>query len=416
MEIPFSRSPNALHGVRVLDLTQFEAGTMVTQTLAWLGADVVKIEEPTRGDQGRFTVTGVPGMDIPGVDSHYFILLNCNKRSATLNLRDARGKQLLRQMIPKADVFIENFAPGAIERLGFAYEQVRAINPGIIYAQIKGFAPDSPYARFLAFDMIAQAMGGLMSVTGEADGPPLRVGCSLGDSNTALHCAIGILAALFQKATTGLGQRVEVSMQDAVPDLLRVAYANQYALGRPAPRTGNQGFVGTPVAPGKVYPCKPFGSNDYCYIYCSRATDKHWELLLKAIGREDLVGDPRYATRVARATNAAEVDQLVENWTRNYTKYEVLQTLGEAGVPVGAVLDTEELMNDPLMRKRGTFATIQHPARGEMVVPGWPVRMSASPVEVASAPLLGQHNVEIYGEWLGLEASEVARLRAEKVL
>ena len=280
----------------------------------------------------------------------------------------------------------------------------------------KGFAPDSPYARFLAFDMIAQAMGGLMSVTGEGDGPPLRVGCSLGDSNAALHCVIGVVAALFQKAMTGAGQRIEVSMQDVVPDLLRVAYANQYALGHPAPRTGNQGFVGTPVAPGKVYPCKPFGPNDYCYIYCSRANDKHWELLLKAIKREDLLGDPRYATRVARGQNAAEVDSIVEEWTRNYTKYEVLQVLGEAGVPVGAVLDTEELMNDPLMRKRGTFAAIQHPVRGDMVVPGWPVRMSGSSVEVTSAPLLGEHNREVYREWLGLDELEVSRLHEEGVI
>ncbi len=406
----------SLSGVKILDFTQFEAGTMVTQTLAWLGADVIKIEEPTRGDQGRFIPTGVPGADVPGVDSHYFILLNCNKRSVTLNLRSEQGKEMLRRMIPKADVFIENFAPGAIERLGFSYEEVSALNPGIIYTQIKGFAPDSPYARFLSFDMIAQAMGGLMSVTGEQDGPPLRVGCSLGDSNAALHCTIGVLAALFQKAMTGKGQRVEVSMQDAVPDLLRVAYANQYALGKPAPRTGNEGFVGTRVAPGRVYPCKPFGPNDYCYIYCSRANDKHWELLLKAIGREDLLGDPRYATRVARGQNASEVDAIVEGWTRNYTKHEVLQILGEAGVPVGAILDTEELMNDPLMRKRGTFATVQHPTRGEMVVPGLPIRMSASPVEVTSAPLLAQHNVEVYGEWLGLDEAQVARLREEKVI
>jgi formyl-CoA transferase len=404
-------SSKALQGVKVLDLTQYEAGTTVTQALAWFGADVVKIEEPTQGDQGRFSNT-----NIPGIDSHYFMMLNCNKRSVTMNLRSERGKDLLRRMIPKADIFIENFAPGTIERLGFSYEAVSAINPGIIYTQIKGFAPDGPYAKYLSFDMIAQAMGGIMSATGEIDGIPLKVGPSLGDSGTAMHCLSSVLAALYQRSVTGIGQRIEVAMQDAMLSFMRVQFANQYVLGTPQPRTGNRFKVGTWVTPGNIYHCKPFGPNDYCYIYSSRAHNKHWESLLKAIGREDLMVDPRFSTHAARAEHHQEVDQLLGEWTRNYTKHEVMQILGEAGVPTGAVLDTEELLAAPDMRKRGIIATINHPVRGELAVPGWPVKMSRSPVEVVSPPLLGEHNAEVYGEWLGIDEGEVAQLREEKVI
>ncbi len=404
-------APKALHGVKVLDLTQFEAGTTVTQVLAWLGADVIKIEEPKAGDQGRYASTNQPG-----VDSHYFILLNTNKRSATLNLRDERGKEMLRRMIPQADIFIENFAPGTIDRLGFSYDAVRALNPRIIYTQIKGFSPEGPYANFLAFDMIAQAMGGIMSVTGDLDGPPMKVGPSLGDSGTSFHCLVGILAALYQRTMTGKGQRIEIAMQDAMIGFLRVAVANQYVLGKPYPRSGNYFRVGEVIAPGNSYPCKPFGPSDYCYIYSSRAHNKHWESLLKAMGREDLIGDPRYATHHARNQRYKEVDEIITTWTSTCTKHEVLRILGEAGVPVGAVLDTEELMNSPDMRKRGIFVPIQHPVRGELIVPGWPVKMTDSPVDVVTAPLLGQHTAEIYKEWLGLEAQDVTRLRQEKVI
>lgn len=405
-----SASGKALEGVRVLDLTQWEAGGSVTQALAWYGADVVKIEEPIRGEAGRPAST-----DIPGVDSHYFIMLNCNKRSVTLNLRDERGKQLLRDMIPKADIFVENFAPGTIERLGFSYEEVSAINPRIIYAQVKGYGPETPWAGYLALDMCAQAMGGALSITGTPETPPLKPGPTMADTGSGLHCLSGILAALYQRCRTGRGQRIQVAMQDAVVNMCRISYVAQYLLGRAAPRVGNKSLIAT-TAPADNYPCKPFGPNDYCYIYASRGGSRHWKRLLRAVGREDLLGDPRFESPEARAANEKQVDEVIGEWTRRHTKHEVLRILGTAGVPAGAVMDTKELSQDPDLRKRGTFVTIQHPVRGEMVVPGWPVKMSDSPVEVTTAPVLGAHSDEVYREWLGLEKQQIEQLRVARII
>ncbi|HEX2715345.1 MAG TPA: CoA transferase, partial [Candidatus Acidoferrales bacterium] len=317
----------ALEGVRVLDLTQFEAGTSCTETLAWLGADVIKVEEPTRGEQGR-----VASADREGVDSYYFLLLNANKRSVTLDLRHPRGKAMFREMLLAADVMVENFAPGTIERLEFDYETVRAINPRIVYAQIKGYGPDGPYGRFPSFDMIAQAVGGALSITGENDGRPLRPGPTIGDTGTGLHCAIGILAALYDREFTGLGQRIEVAMQDAVINFCRIAYARQAVSGRAAERVGN-GSALIASAPSATYPCKPGGPNDFLYIYTSRAGNRHWDRLIRAIGREDLLDNPRFATPQARQENEAEVDALLSAWTRRHTKHEAMEILGQAGVP-----------------------------------------------------------------------------------
>jgi formyl-CoA transferase len=400
----------ALSGIRVLDLTQFEAGTSATETLAWLGADVVKVENPVGGEQGRNAST-----DEKGVDSHYFILLNANKRSVTLNLKEERGKAILRAMIPKADVFIENFAPGVIERLGFSYEEVSALNPRIVYAQVKGFGRGSPYEHFLSFDMIGQATGGVMSITGEPDGRPIKPGVTLGDTGTGLHCAIGILAALNQRHRTGRGQKIEVAMQDAMINYCRVAYAAQAMRGHACHRHGNQVVLGT-NAPSDVFPCKGGGLNDYCYIYTNRANNLQWERLLKVLGREDLIGDPRFETPQARLDHVADVNAMISAWTSRHTKREAMEILGKAGVPAGAVYDTMELWSDESMRARGIFATVQHPARGEYVMPGWPVKMSDSEVKVEAAPLLGAHNTEVYGEWLGLADEELARLKREGIV
>jgi formyl-CoA transferase len=402
--------PGALNGVRVVDLTQFEAGTSCTQTLAWLGAEVIKVEEPTKGEQGRSAST-----DRPGVDSYYFMLLNANKRSVTANLKSEQGRSLVRSLIEKADVFVENFAPGAIERLGFGYDVVSGINPRIIYAQIKGFAPDGPYGNYLAFDMIAQATGGAMSITGEADGRPLKPGLTIGDTGTGLHCAIGILAALYQRQFTGHGQRIEVAMQEAVINYGRISYASQALWGKAAPRAGNQSILGT-NSPSESYPCKGGGPNDYCYIYTSRATSQHWDRLLKIIGRDDLVGDVRFATAEARYKHRDQVDAMIGEWTARFDKRTVMTTLGDAGVPAGAVFDTQELSSDPHLRRRGTFVTVKHPVRGDFTMPGWPVQMSDSKVPITAAPLLGAHNIDIYGGLLGLTADELTALRGAKAI
>jgi formyl-CoA transferase len=397
----------ALAGIKVLDLTQFEAGTSATETLAWLGADVIKVENPQGGEQGRYA-----SRDRPDADSYYFLLLNANKRSITCNLKSERGKALLRAMIPEADVFIENFAPGVIERLGFGYDEVSRINPKIVYATIKGFGPGSPYEKFLSFDMIAQATGGIMSITGEPDGRPIKPGTTVGDTGTGLHCAIGILAALYQCRQTGQGQLVQVAMQDAMTNYCRIAYATQARDHAPCPRTGNQVVLGT-TAPSDSYRCKGDGPNDYVYIYSSRAGNAQWERLLKVIGREDLLDDPRFATPQARADHVREVDVIVQAWCQDKDKYEVMETLGRAGVPAGAVMDTMELSEDENLRAREIFVTVDHPVRGAFTMPGWPVKLSRSRVPVTPAPLLGADNEAVYGSWLGYTREQLADLKEE---
>ena len=397
------RDPNmntALAGLKVVDLTQYEAGTSCTESLAWLGADVVKVE-PQRGENGRFAST-----ERGDLDSYYFIIMNANKRSMVCDLKSERGKKILTRMILKADVMIENMTPGGIERLGFGYDVVQKLNPRLIYAQIKGFAPDGPYAKFLSFDMIAQAVGGAFAITGVEGGPPLRPGPHVGDTGAGLHCLIGILAALNQRHATGRGQRIEVSMQDSVINFSRIVFAGQLMMGKPVERTGNQSSLGA-AAPSELYLCKPGGPNDYVMVYSTRAGNWHWQRLLKLMSREDLASDPRFATPKLRVKHAAEVDALVGEWCAQRTKVEAMETLQHAGVPAGAVLDTQELMEDPHLRKRGMFATVEHPTRGKFAIPGWPVKMSESQVPVKTAPLLGQHTEEVLSEWLGLRAAEI---------
>ena len=398
-------SKSALAGIRIVDLTQFEAGTSCTETLAWLGADVIKVEPPKRGEQGRGATT-----DKPGSDSPYFLLLNANKRSVTCNLKSQGGRELLEKLIVHADIFIENFAPGAIERLGFDYERVRAINPRVIYAQIKGFPPSGRFKNFLAFDPIAQAAGGALSITGEEGGRPLKPGPNLGDTGAGLHCAIGILAALHQRHVTNEGQRVEVTMQDAVINFGRIAYAAQYMFDAPAPRCGNQSIIAG-TSPSEVYPCKGGGPNDYCYVYTTRASNAHWHRLLEVIGRNDLLDDPRFIDAKSRAANFRSVDEIISAWTIHHDKYTVMQRLGDAGIPASATFDTVELSNDPELRERGTFVTVDHPVRGEFVLPGSMIKLSDSHVPVKPAPLLGADNYAVYRDLLGVSEDEIESLQ-----
>ncbi|MBI3965401.1 MAG: CoA transferase [Chloroflexi bacterium] len=397
----------ALDGVTVLDLTMFEAGPSCTLMLAWLGANVIKIEEPKLGDNGRI----YPGQ--PGLDRYYFLYFNANKRSVTLNLRSDEGKEILRELVKRADVLVENFAPGVIERLGFDYESVSKINPRIIYAQVKGFGTYGPWSGYKSFDMIAQATGGAMAVTGHRDGPPLRCGAPIGDTPTGMHCVIGILAALYQRQITGEGQRVEVSMQDTVMHLNRTVLAQGFQEGEPALRAANE-IAG--CSPGNVYPCRPGGPNDYVYIFCSRAQEGQWQALARAIGREDAIADPRFANSAARFANSAEVDAMVSEWTRERDKIEVMEILAGAGVPCGPILGPDEVMANPHVRARGMVATVRHPVRGAVSVPGNPVQLSKSKVEVTSAPILGQHTAEILGQMLGYSQSDLARLKEKGIV
>ena len=304
------------------------------------------------------------------------MLLNANKRSITLNLRTSRGREMFTEMLKKADIMIENFAPGTIERLGFGFDAVHEINPRVIYAQIKGFGP-GPYENYVSFDMIAQSAGGSLSLTGTPETEPLKPGPTIGDTGTGLHCAIGVLAALHQRQQTGKGQRIQVAMQDAVINFSRIAFARQALSGEAAVRSGNRSALGT-TAPSGLYPCKGDGLNDYCFIYTSRAGNRHWDRLLKAIGREDLVGDERFDTPQKRWANHDEVDRLLTEFTRSRTKREVMQTLGDAGVPAGAVYDTLELTEDQALQDREMIVTVDHPERGKFTLPGWPVKMSDS--------------------------------------
>jgi formyl-CoA transferase len=400
----------ALQDIRIIDLTQFEAGTSCTQMLAWLGADVLKVERPVRGEQGRYAST-----DMPGVDSFYFLFLNANKRSVTLDLTHEKGRELLSGLIKVGDVFVENFRPGTIERLGFDYETVRSINPRIVYCQIKGFGSGSPYSDYLAFDPIGQSVGGAVSLTGRPDGPPLKPGPTIGDTGTGIHAALGILAALHQRHLSGNGQRVEVAMQDAVINFCRISFARQAATGRAAERFGNESQLGL-SAPSDIYPCRGDGPNDYCFIYTSRAGNEQWLRLLDLIGRPDLKDDHRFRSPEERARHQEEIDKIISPWTRQYSKHEVMERLGRSGVPAGAVMDTMELSDDPYLKDRGMFVTINHPARGELVMPASPIRLSDSTVPVTAAPLIGQHTDNVLAELLGLESSELIALRDEGII
>jgi crotonobetainyl-CoA:carnitine CoA-transferase CaiB-like acyl-CoA transferase len=396
-----------LSGVKIVDFTQFEAGPSCTEALAWLGADVVKIENPRMGDPGRRLRPGQPD-----IDPYYFHVFNANKRSMTLNLKSPKGLALVKDMLRQADVCIENFAPGAIERLGLGYDVVRELNPSIIYAQVKGFGEGSPYEKNLAFDMIAQACGGTFSVTGDANGPPTRPGISLGDTGTGMTMAITILGALYQRKETGQGCRLQVAMQDAIMHYMRINFATQGLTGKAAQRGGSK-VPGITNAPMGLYPCAPGGANDYVYIMTSRANPEHWDRLLKVVGREDLIGDVRYATPMDRVQREAEVDEIIAGWTRLHSKHDAMRAVGEAGIPAGAVLDTMELQNDRSFEERGIMQVMRHPVHRDFKMPGWPVRVNGKPPAVRSSPVLGEHTDAVLGEWLGLNRQAVDALRAE---
>ena len=347
---------DCLEGVRVVDFTQFEAGPSCTEALAWLGAEVVKIENPKTGDPGRRLLPGKPDND-----PWYFHQFNANKKSVTLNLKSPRGLEIVKDLLKKADVTVENMAPGTIERLGLGYDVVKELNPRIIYCQVKGFGEGSPYERNLAFDMIAQAAGGPISVTGDADRPPVKPGPSFGDTGTGMLMAASILAALYRRDRTGTGRRLQVAMQDAMVHYMRVPFSRSQLSGQAQIRGGSS-RSNPLLAPSALYPCKPGGPNDWCYIFNSHNNPEHWRRLCQVIGRPELAENPDYLDRSKRLERADEVNAMIEAWTRQHTKQEAMQLIGGNGVPAGAVLDTGDLLAEPSFETRGILQTMQHPS------------------------------------------------------
>jgi formyl-CoA transferase len=321
----------------------------------------------------------------------------------------------VKDLLRKADITVENMAPGTIERLGLGYEDVKAINPGIIYCQVKGFGEGSPYETNLAFDMIAQATGGTISVTGEKGRQPVKPGISLGDTGTGMTMAVTILAALRKRDKTGQGCRLQVAMQDAMLHYMRTNFATQARSGKAVARDGTRSGGGS-NAPSGLYPCAPGGSNDYVWIMTSRGNPEHWVRLCKVMGREDLIEDPRFATPQARVQNDPELDAIITAWTRTRTKHEAMAQVGGASIPAGAVLDTMELQNDPSFERRGTMQVMEHKSYKGYKMPAWPVRINGKPPAVKASPILGEHTADVLTEWLGLSNDQVERLKADKIV
>jgi formyl-CoA transferase len=407
------RAGKALDGVRILDLSHVQAGPSATQFMAWLGADVVKVELPGRGDITRGQLR-----DLPNVDSLYFTMLNCNKRSITVNMKTEEGKAIITKLLRQSDVVLENFGPGVLDRQGFPWEKIRAINPRIIYASIKGFGA-GPYVDCKAYENVAQCMGGSASTTGFDDGPPLVTGAQIGDSGTGMHCVAAVLAALIQRQRTGRGQRVEVAMQDCVLNLARVKMRDQQRLahgplreypnktfGDAVPRAGNASGGGQP---GNALRCRGNGPNDYAYVIIQPPV---WAPLCKLMGKPELATDPRYATPEARLPRLDEVWAIVESWTQQHDKYEVMRLLNEADVPCGPIMSMKDLMNDGSLHKRGILVDVPHPTRGSFLTVGCPVKLSDSPVKVTASPLLGEHTDKILAKDLGYSKNAIKQLRA----
>ena len=412
----------ALDGVRILDFTHVQSGPTCTQLLAWFGADVVKVERAGEGDVTRGQLR-----DIPGVDSLYFTMLNHNKRSITIDAKHPKGKQILEALVKKCDVLVENFAPGALERMGFTWEHIQALNPRMIVASIKGFGP-GPYEDCKVYENVAQCAGGSASTTGFDDGPPLVTGAQIGDSGTGLHLALGIVAALYQRNTTGRGQRVLAAMQDGVLNLCRVKLRDQQRLARTGvmeeypqypdgtfgdavPRAGNASGGGQP---GWILKCKGWETDPNAYIYFITQAPV-WKDICKVIGREEWLTDPRYATPKARLSHLMEIFGIIEQWTMTKTKFEAMEILNGYDIPCGPILSMKEIAEEPSLRRTGTVVEVDHPKRGKYLTVGNPIKLSDSPTEVKRSPLLGEHTDEVMAE-LGYTREQVEALRAEKII
>jgi formyl-CoA transferase len=412
----------ALDGVRVLDFTHVQSGPTCTQLLAWLGADVIKVERAGEGDVTRGQLR-----DIPGVDSLYFTMLNANKRSITVDAKNPKGKKILEALVKKCDVLVENFAPGALDRMGFTWQRISELNPRMIVASVKGFGP-GPYEDCKVYENIAQCAGGAASTTGFDDGPPLVTGAQIGDSGTGLHLALGIVAALYQRNTSGRGQRVLAAMQDGVLNLCRVKLRDQQRLARThvleeypqyphgtfgdaVPRAGNASGGGQP---GWILKCKGWETDPNAYIYFITQAPV-WEAICKVTGHDEWLTEARFATPKARLPHLKEIFDKIEEWTKTKTKFEAMDILNEHDIPCGPILSMDEIAEEPSLRATGTVVEVDHPTRGKYLTVGNPIKLSDSPADVKRSPLLGEHTDEVLAE-LGYDAEQIAALRTEKVI
>ncbi len=409
----------ALEGIKILDFTHVQSGPTCTQLLAWLGADVIKVERPGVGDATRKQL-----VDVPGADSLYFTMLNHNKRSITLDTKNETGKEVLRRLVKECDVLVENFAPGALDRMGFGWEVIQKLNPRMIMASVKGFGPGK-YEDCKVYENIAQCAGGSASTTGFRDGIPLVTGAQIGDSGTGLHLALGIVTALFQREKSGRGQKVLAAMQDGVLNLCRVKLRDQQRLaagplkeysqfgegipfGEAVPRAGNDSGGGQP---GRILKCKGWETDPNAYTYFITQAPA-WEKICDVIGKPQWKTDPNYATPPARLTRLNEIFDTIEAWTMTKTKFEVMDICNPLDIPVGPILSMKEIGEDEGLRATGTVVEVDHPERGKYMSVGCPIKLSDSPAEVTRSPLLGEHTEEILSQVLGYSADEIAAIKA----
>ena len=410
----------ALEGVRVLDMTHVQSGPTCTQILAWFGADVIKIEKPGDGDPTRGQLR-----DVPGADSLYFTMLNSNKRGITLNPKTEAGKKIFTQLIEKCDVMVENYAPGAIDRMGFPWEKIQQINPRMVYASVKGFGP-GPFEDCKVYENVAQCTGGSASTTGEIDGFPMVTGSQIGDSGTGIHLVAGILAALLHREKSGRGQRVTVAMQDAVLNLCRVKLRDQQRLARTGvlkeypqypngkfgvavPRAGNASGGGHP---GWIVRCKGWETDPDAYQYVITQAQA-FPALAKIIGHADWLEDPEFNTPEARLPKLDFVFAEIEKWTMTMSKMEVMAALNAVNVPCGPILSMKEIAEEPALRKTGTVVEVDHPERGKYLTVGNPIKLSDSPSDVRRSPLLGEHTDEVLRDVLGMKDDEIQAARKQ---
>ena len=407
----------ALEGIRILDFTHVQSGPTCTQLLAWLGADVIKVERPGVGDATRRQL-----VDVPGADSLYFTMLNHNKRSLALNTKNETGKEVLTRLIGECDVLVENFAPGALDRMGFGWERIRKINPRMIMASVKGFGPGK-YEDCKVYENVAQCAGGAASTTGFHGGLPLVTGAQIGDSGTGLHLALGIVAALLQRERTGRGQKVLAPMQDGVVNLCRVKLRDQQRLkagplkeysqfgkgipfGAATPRAGNDSGGGQP---GRILKCKGWETDPDAYTYFITQAAV-WGNICDLIGKPEWKDDPEYATPPARLPKLDEIFDTIEEWTKTKTKFEVMDECNPMNIPVGPILSMKEIAEDEGLRQSGTIVEVDHPERGAYVSVGCPVKLSDCQVAVERSPLLGEHTLEILSDVLGYGGDELNRV------